>query len=196
MLGIMRIIIPALVRKLNLIDLTRNDLFGIINRDVSSVPRPSIKFMKNYFQNRLVFGAEIGVQYGLNAKSILKELNIKKMYLIDIWENYESYKETYKKFKKDNRIRLIIDYSEFAVSYIINNSLDFVYIDADHEYKSVYQDIKIWIKKVKKGGIVAGHDIFNCSGVLEAVKDFCCENKINFKIELPDWYFIKTKEVN
>lgn len=40
-----------------------------------------------------------------------------------------------------------------------DNSLDFVFIDACHEYDCVNEDIKHWLPKVKNGGILAGHDI-------------------------------------
>ena len=36
--------------------------------------------------------------------------------------------------------------------------LDFVYIDADHHYKNIVQDIKCWLPKVKYNGVIAGHD--------------------------------------
>ena len=39
-----------------------------------------------------------------------------------------------------------------------NRSLDFVYIDANHDVQHVMEDIAGWINKVKKGGILAGHD--------------------------------------
>ena len=45
-----------------------------------------------------------------------------------------------------------------AAKTYANNSLDFVFIDADHEYESVKEDIKAWFPKVKVGGILAGHD--------------------------------------
>jgi hypothetical protein len=40
-----------------------------------------------------------------------------------------------------------------------DESLDFVFIDASHEYQDVLDDITSWIKKVKIGGVLAGHDI-------------------------------------
>jgi len=40
------------------------------------------------------------------------------------------------------------------------DSVDFIYIDADHTYDAVIEDIDSWISKVKKGGYLAGHDIY------------------------------------
>lgn len=52
-------------------------------------------------------------------------------------------------------------------------SLDFVFIDADHSYAAVSRDIDAWIPKVKKGGIIAGHDYCNWPGfgVIQAVTE-------------------------
>lgn len=36
--------------------------------------------------------------------------------------------------------------------------VDFIYIDADHEYLSIKEDMEIWSKHVRPGGIIAGHD--------------------------------------
>lgn len=51
-----------------------------------------------------------------------------------------------------------------------DKSLDFVYIDADHTYNAVVQDIEAWKAKVKIGGYIAGHDSY-MDEVLQAVKD-------------------------
>lgn len=195
---------PSLYKKINLILLIEGQIFDFKQLGVSVVPRPSIKVMKKKFNGKLVKGAEIGVNIGINSESILKELRIEKLYLIDIWDNYEKidyvrsnidqyYKTVLRKFRKDKRVRIIKDFSKNAVKYIDDDSLDFVYIDANHIYEYVYQDIELWFKKVKNGGVIAGHDVFNCPDVLDAVKDFCSKNKIIFHIKLPDWYFVKNK---
>ena len=173
--------------------------------DWSKVPRPSIKVMKDFFNEKFVKGAEIGVEKGINATSILNELNVEKLYLIDSWINYKGirvnrinilndYKLVLELFKNDKRIKIIKDFSSNAIKKIDNNSLDFVYIDANHSYDYVYQDITLWYPKVKKSGFVAGHDIILNKGVNKAIKKFCFERNINFIIDVPDWYFIKIKE--
>jgi predicted O-methyltransferase YrrM len=51
-----------------------------------------------------------------------------------------------------------------------DHSIDFVYIDADHTYRAVVDDINNWISKVKKGGYLGGHDIY-ISDVRRAVEE-------------------------
>ncbi len=46
---------------------------------------------------------------------------------------------------------------ETAAQYA-DRSLDFVFIDGDHGYESVRDDIAAWLPKVKLGGLLAGHD--------------------------------------
>lgn len=45
-----------------------------------------------------------------------------------------------------------------AAATFADGSLDFVFIDAAHDYKSVCEDIAAWTPKVRPGGIIAGHD--------------------------------------
>ena len=44
-----------------------------------------------------------------------------------------------------------------ALADFEDKSLDFVYIDANHEYSYVFEDITKWYKKIKKGGIISGY---------------------------------------
>ena len=56
---------------------------------------------------------------------------------------------------------------------IPDESLDFVYIDADHEYASVLADLTAWTPKVKPYGFIGGHDYtFYTTGVVHAVVEF------------------------
>lgn len=58
-----------------------------------------------------------------------------------------------------------------------DESLDFVFIDADHTYDAVKADIIAWMPKVKPSGILAGHD-YEADGVYYAVNEVIGENKI------------------
>lgn len=67
-------------------------------------------------------------------------------------------------------VRLIKGISWEVASQFEDESLDFVFIDADHAFESVTKDLDAWWPKVKKGGIMAGHDYsFAYPGVVAAV---------------------------
>ena len=73
-----------------------------------------------------------------------------------------------------------------AVKKFKDESLDFVFIDASHEYDDVKKDIEAWLPKIKSGGILAGHDYYSegtdwFPGVKQAVNEIldefdCSEN--------------------
>ena len=62
--------------------------------------------------------------------------------------------------------------SSESARFFEDGSVDFVFIDADHVYDRVKEDILAWLPKVKPGGIIAGHD-YNAAhpGVLQAVPE-------------------------
>jgi len=62
--------------------------------------------------------------------------------------------------------------TEAATEYE-DHSLDFVWIDGDHSYEAVVQDITAWLPKVKPGGWMGGHDYNHPQH--EGVKQACCE---------------------
>lgn len=115
-------------------------------------------------------GAEIGVLFGRYSK-ILCESNPKlKLYNIDPWLAYSGYKDLTTQKNFDDlyeetkqtlapfNCEIIRKKSLDAVGNFENNSLDFVYLDGNHEFASETNDIYEWSGKIKSGGIVAGHD--------------------------------------
>ena len=116
----------------------------------------------------LTMGAEIGVETGLYAESLCRA-GI-KLYAVDSWTTYPEYREHvtqekingfYKKAKERLEpygATLIKKFSTDAAKDFKDGSLDFVYIDGNHRIEQVIADLTAWIPKVKKGGIVAGHD--------------------------------------
>lgn len=120
-------------------------------------------------------GAEIGTDQGEYAEVLLKTIPNLKLFCVDPWqaqayapgEQPESgedqaffdkrYQETLDRL---NGYKLIIYKltSMEALSAFNDNSLDFVYIDGNHDFLNVTQDIHFWLKKVRPGGIISGHD--------------------------------------
>lgn len=117
-------------------------------------------------------GVEIGVEKGRYTKVLLNAGL--KVYAVDPWLYYEDYKhskgQTRLDFLYGHTQRYLADYitngqckiirktSMDAVKQFADESIDFVYIDGHHGLKFVIEDIYEWSKKVKKGGIISGHD--------------------------------------
>lgn len=60
-----------------------------------------------------------------------------------------------------------------------NNSLDFVFIDAAHDYDSVVSDIISWYPKVRNGGVIGGDDFEPAwPGVVKAVEEIFGPHKV------------------
>ena len=71
--------------------------------------------------------------------------------------------------------------SNTAVLKFKDNTLDFVYIDASHDYESVANDLNIWYPKLKGGGVLAGHDYIQ-HGVKRAVNEFTSKNNLKAQV--------------
>lgn len=156
-------------------------------------------------------GAEIGVEQGRFSEVIAQHCN--KLYCIDAWKAYSDYKDHQRQEKLDRyywrtkkrlkpyNVEIIRKFSMDAVKDFPDESLDFVYIDANHDYKHTLEDIVEWSKKVRKGGIVAGHDYIDrpergeTYKVKEAVNDYCKQYGYDLTIYLkansPSWMFRK-----
>jgi predicted O-methyltransferase YrrM len=76
-------------------------------------------------------------------------------------------------------VNLIKGYSLDVVSNYESESIDFCFIDGSHEYEDVKKDILAWLPKVRKGGILAGHDYDEAwKGVIKAVDELLGEENI------------------
>jgi len=104
-------------------------------------------------------GAEIGVQSGENMKLYCEEGL--KMYGIDPYEGYEEVYQKAKKLLSPYDATLIRKTSMDALADFPKRNLDFVYIDGLHDFMNKSLDLFYWTDKVKKGGIIAGHDYIN-----------------------------------
>lgn len=116
-------------------------------------------------------GAEIGVYKGEFSEEFAKAGL--KLFAIDPWKEYKGYGVTRNQDKLDSQYEqtkkvlapypnstIIRKTSMEAVEDFEDESLDFVYIDGNHEFRYIAEDLHEWTKKVKKGGIVSGDDFF------------------------------------
>lgn len=115
---------------------------------------------------------------------------------IDIWETSDFYKtklkdQLYPEFdfnlfetfcnntRKVSHVINIVRLDSISASKAYqNNSIDFIFIDADHSYDAVKSDLKNWLPKIKDGGIIAGHD-YGYDPVNKAVSDLFGKNDFN-----------------
>lgn len=135
-------------------------------------------------------GVEVGVAYGSMVIAICERISNLKITAIDPYIPYDVEDSMSRTIEEQNaifnftnkrlknrfpeRVRLIRDYGMNAVKNFQDNELDFVFIDACHQYEAVYEDIRAWWPKIKTGGFLSGHD-FNTGwvGVTKAVTEFC-----------------------
>lgn len=132
---------------------------------------------------------EVGAWKGMSAcfmaVEIINSRKDIKFDCVDTWEYVETSEEIQKEqfenlfdiFQKNiepvkNNINIIKSISWDAASKYKDKSLDFVFIDAGHDYESVKKDLNAWYPKVKDGGVIAGHDYHYHCGVYPAVNEF------------------------
>lgn len=118
--------------------------------------------------------AEIGVESGAYSEVLCRSNPGVEHYAIDSWRRLPRYKdhvnpEKFRVFYERAKARLapynatlIKELSMDAVKQFQDGSLDAVYIDGAHDFQSVANDIAEWSRKVRPGGIVAGHDYLVC----------------------------------
>lgn len=125
--------------------------------------------------NQFTIGAEIGCARGQTTMSLLQACPKLKMIAVDLWQpvpeevgggrqykdwNFKSIEQTFKERTRPftHRLQVLKGISWEMADKVEDESLDFVFIDADHEYESVKKDIRAWVPKLKPTGILNGHD--------------------------------------
>jgi len=146
--------------------------------------------MVKYFPDGSHF-VEVGVWKGMSAAYMAVEIINSgkdiKFDCVDNWEFVEDLQsdipqeffgeDVYKTFLKNiepvkEKITPIKSLSWDGANNYKDNSLDFVFIDAAHDYESVKKDINAWYPKIKESGIIAGHDYGWSPTVRQAVDEF------------------------
>ena len=159
---------------------TRNDLLDVLDK-------------KNII-------CEIGVFKGEFSDILLGKLKPTELHLIDIfegemcsgdkdgnnivWVNLDhEYNKLLEKYEKNEIVKLHKGKSFDILNKFQNNYFDLIYIDGDHSYNGVKNDLNIAFDKTKQNGYICGHDYTTemFEGVVRAVNEFCIEK--NLKID-------------
>jgi len=135
---------------------------------------------------RFTIGAEIGCAIGATTSRLLSACPDLILYAVDLWgvipeevrdNNYDTWDFTEVRKQFDNSIKPYRDRVHImpGISWEIalqfkDRTLDFIFIDAAHNYESVKKDILAWTPKLKDNGIITGHD-FEFPGVEKALKE-------------------------
>ena len=153
------------------------------------------RLVRLFTEHGLLYGAEIGVDRGRFSQHMLNCHPEMRLLLVDPWRwklrGESRYKSTVRRMEQYGE-RAVIDRRDSfdAVRDVPDESLDFVYIDGDHTFDYVMTDLIWWAKKVRMGGVVAGHDYyrFRRGGVVPAVDAYTREHNITH------WFLTDEKE--
>jgi hypothetical protein len=157
---------------------------------------------------------EVGVAEGYFSRDMLA-WGLSKLFMVDNWgpipgvtgdgsysqawhdKNFTAATERVKPFGK--KAVILRGLSVEMSKLIEDDSLGLVYLDAGHSYEAVRSDLHAWFPKLKKGGVMAGHDYLNADyGVFSAVNEFAAANGYSVitmkedKDEDAGFYFFKT----
>ena len=156
-------------------------------------------------QNNYKVIAEVGIGYGTHAKHILKNTDIDRLYLVDPVKQYENdffsddimskepelegnnFNELFGLINKElsfkNEIITFLRKPSITVTQdeIADGTLDCVFIDANHEYQHVLNDLNFWWRKIRSGGQMLGDDYY-MNDVKNAVDTFSQNNNLSYDL--------------
>ena len=155
-------------------------------------------------------GVELGVLNGYFSMNTFSNSTLSRWIGVDRFEKYSEYQTLYKDQATFDNARqvaqvrydrmggeLMISDSAHAALSFEDESVDFIYIDANHAYDFVKMDIEAWWPKLRKGGVMAGHDykMPEFRGVVVAVNEFAAAQgvpiHVTSKDEVPTWVIYK-----
>ncbi len=174
--------------------------------------------LKNIKKNDVV--AEIGVWKGEFSNRILENTECGKLYLIDPYLHVDEFENSryggenssqqkmdkihsevcdrFSESIKLGKVEVIRKESSKALVGFEDDFFDLIYIDGDHRYDAVMNDLKLSLQKVKPGGFIGGDDYgikgwWN-NGVQDAVDEFRKRNKDIIRwVEIFDFQFLMKK---
>ena len=131
---------------------------------------------------------EVGCHMGRSTWALCRGTT-GRVWAVDSWEDPKAY-EVFSSNMSGARNLIRMKGESVPTARILKVLFDLVFIDADHAYEAVAADIKAWLPKVSRGGILAGHDYDGgWPGVVQAVNEL-----IGFKMKRwpgSIWYMVR-----
>jgi len=151
-----------------------------------------VELLQVHFGNRKITGVEIGTLQGATLSYVVENCPNVTMIAIDVAPIMDMFRTKTSRF--EDRVLLLVTRSDCAIKHWHNlgmGKVDFVWIDADHEYRQVKRDIDNYLPIVKDGGIIGGHD-YHCSralGVAQAVDEAFSKDMLRLGRDLTWWVY-------
>lgn len=113
--------------------------------------------------SKIVLNSWSGIQYRMIDPWISQDASVYKEKQEEAWKYQRWFEECSAIASNDPRVVVMRGYSHDVSILVAEESLDCCYIDGNHSYESVVQDLSDWWPKVKRGGLFCGHDFYDAT---------------------------------
>lgn len=155
-------------------------------------------------------GLEIGVHEGDFSQQLLRAAQPRELHLIDPWlyipdevyerswfgtnagsqaamdQRYETVQKRFAPQIASGQVTIYRALSHDVVNTFDDHFFDWIYIDGDHTYDAVRQDLQDYYPKIKRGGLLMGDDYgipgWWEAGVTRAVDEFVAEHQLTLSV--------------
>src|SRR5262245_9640059 len=151
-------------------------------------------------------GAELGVLDGAFSAQIVETVRPQRLYLVDlftgttqlmrrsaagVWEPYhptgaqawETVRHRLEAELVNGKVQIVCAEACAWLASLPPAALDWLYLDDDHTYAHVAQELELAVRCVKPGGWILGHDYCDVlPGVPQAVNEFCRKHNLNIDV--------------
>jgi hypothetical protein len=183
--------------------------FGLKRARVVEIPDADRHRLVEFFAEwGFTVGVEVGTEKGWFAKELLNGIPGLQLTCVDPWKAYRGYREHVTQEKLDGlyeeararlsrypNAKIIREFSVPAAASFDNRSLDFVYIDGNHELSHVISDLSAWRPKVREGGVVSGHDYIRRKNADYYMHVVDALNAFTYAWKIPTLFLVGTKEM-
>lgn len=174
-------------------------------REIPNVGRDNLAQLFHHLNFKV--GAEIGTERGLFAETLCKANPELNLYCVDPYRAYRGYREHRSQNKLNGffdeaferlgpyGVTFIRKYSVEAASHFEDGELDFIYCDGNHSLLHVIQDLCAWVPKVRREGMVSGHDFIRRAHTGYAMHVCQATTAYTDSYGIKDWYVLGSKAI-